>query len=109
MSPAVTRPEFERVAARVERIDTATGLALREMTGELAALTATLASVAKTTGEIRDGQADHDAHHATAAETTAARRRSDRRWLVGATTAAACGIGSLYPYLAWLMTPAPRR
>jgi hypothetical protein len=83
---AVGRPEFDRLAERVERIDTATARDVRGLAVNVGRIEADLSDVAEDVTEIKTGLAERDRG-----------RVSGRRWLIGISIAALGAIGGLYP------------
>ena len=85
---AVGRSEFDRLAERVERIDTATARDVRGLAVNVGRIEADLADVAEDVSEIKTGLAERDRG-----------RVSGRRWVIGISVAGLAAIGGLYPLI----------
>jgi hypothetical protein len=84
---SVTRPEFDALAARVDRMGDKTA----EAAVSLASALTKLDGVAEDVAEIKTGLADRDRAHVVG-----------RRWAVGICLAGLAAVGGLYPLVAML-------
>ena len=83
----VTRPEFDALAARVDRMSDRSG----ETNVTLAKALTKLDGVAEDVAEIKTGLADRDRAHIVS-----------RRWTIGICLAGLTAIGGLYPLVGML-------